>query len=281
MRYFEISVQRVCGEFVCGRVSRAFYDYWQDRDEEISLETHMLHLDDEEYRDPKSPNVTGGEDDAAGWYEVDDIIHMNNAVTSGNIIHVEEVTPDEDSWTGYKYLPDGYSETFDFDDLGIPVPEGFYNYTREVEVETDIEVPENPVIVCKSIEKGLQTMVFAETDGPFDLAKLQFEIWYIDGDPVIASVSYDGAELENHPDSSDGRAFYAYLGDLVSNVDERTTAAPSDEALKHLDEAIAMMQQPPEQISKGRPFLWSMLLSALILLLIAAGAYAKAALTNS
>jgi hypothetical protein len=43
---------------------------------------------------------------------------------------------------------------------------------------------------------------------------LSFEIWNMDGDSVIASIRYDGEELEIIPDSSMGRAFYAYLGSM-------------------------------------------------------------------
>ena len=63
-------------------------------------------------------------------------------------------------------------------------------------------------------EKGAQTDVIVSTEGNFDPAKLSFEIWNIDGDPVIASISYAGNELEILADSSTGKAFYAYLGSL-------------------------------------------------------------------
>lgn len=271
MRYFEISVQRLCGEFTCGRVSREFYDYWFEREGDIDLETHMRNLDDDEHRDPNSPNVNGEEDDVSGWYEVDDIIHINNAVTSGNTIHVEEVTPDEDSWTGYKYLPDGYSEEFDFDDLGVDIPHSFYNHARQVVVDPDTDAPANPVIVCKSIEKGLQTQVYAETEGDFDLRKLQFEIWEVDGDPVIASISYDGIALENHPDSSDGRNYVAYVGDLITN--HGAPEGPSAEDMSALDAELEALQRSFERKQSGRPFVWSMLITTCVLLALAAGAF--------
>ena len=273
MRYFEISVQRICGEFTCGRVSRDFYDYWLGREGDTRLETHMLNLDDDDHRDPDSPAVDGSTDDVSGWYDVDDIIHINNAVVDGNTIHVEEVMPDEDVWTGYKYVPDGYSEEFHFGQLSDRVPPSFYNYSRQVVVDMDREKPENPVIVCKSIEKGLQTQVYVETEGEFDIRKLQFEIWEVDGDSVIASISYEGVVLENHPDSSDGRAFYAYLGDLVTN--EGAPRGPSEEDMAALDEELANIQAEfaSKQTQNRRPFIWSMLITTTVLLGVAAIAF--------
>ena len=50
---------------------------------------------------------------------------------------------------------------------------------------------------------------------PEDLAKLGFEVWVMDGDEVIASVSYEGEDLEIFADSSTGKAFYAYMGKLL------------------------------------------------------------------
>ena len=221
-QYFEISVQRFCGEFVCGHVSREFYDYWQDPSGDISLEEHVHAFGDPDEGDPNSPSVKAGDtDEPEGWYGVYDIIHASNAVTHSNYIHVEEVTPDAESYTGYTFLPDSYSGSFEFDAL----EHDWCETTREIEVEQDVEEPTTPVLVCKSIEKGAQTVVFAKTRGPFDITKLKFTLSDIDGDHVIDTVYYDDEELENHPDSSEGRAFYAYLGDLATNWTADTDTA--------------------------------------------------------
>ena len=216
-RYFQVSIQRLCGEFVCGRVSREFYDYWLEKDDSAALESHIRNIEYEDERDPDSPDVIRHGDPVNGWYEIDDIGHINNAVVHGNDIHVDEVKPDPDSWSGYAYTPDGYSAVFSFDDIIGEMPDGFINETREIAIDHYAEAPENPVLVAKSIEKGAQTIVVCQSNGPFDPKKLSFETWDFDGDTVIISVFYDGEELENQPDSSDGRAFYAYVGDLLSD----------------------------------------------------------------
>ena len=213
-RYYEVSVQRLCGEFVCGRVSAEFWAYWKDRD---GLDQHVFGIGYDEERDADSPPMLPSGEDPEGWYAVDDIVHMNNAVLDGNYIHVDEVEPSEESYSGFRFKPDGYSEVFSIDEVCNDMSETLIQRTRSVEVDPDEGAADTPVFVGKSIEKGAQTVVIVETIGDFDLSKLSFETWHIDGDEVIASVWYDGVECENQPDSSDGRAFYAYVGELTEN----------------------------------------------------------------
>jgi tetratricopeptide (TPR) repeat protein len=210
-RHFHVSVQRVCGEFVIGHVSPAFFEYWKDRDD---FESHVLNLGDPDEFDKNSPSPHLDGRDCEGWYAIDDIAHMNNAVFDGNVIHVDEMVPNEDEYLGYAPLPGGYSEQFYIDDLVAQMPAGFFEVTKDFEVDRDVEAPTASVFVGKSIEKGAQTDVYISTEGAFDVSKLSFEIWNMDGDAVIASIRYDGVELEIFPDSSMGKAFYAYLGSL-------------------------------------------------------------------
>ena len=210
-RHFHVSVQRLCGEFVIGHVSPAFFEYWKDRDD---FESHVLNLGDPDEFDKNSPSPHLDGRDCEGWYAIDDIAHMNNAVFDGNVIHVDEMVPNEDEYSGYALLPGGYSEQFYVDDLVAQMPAGFFEVTKDFEVDRDVEAPTAPVFVGKSIEKGAQTDVYISTEGAFDVSKLSFEIWNMDGDAVISSIRYDGVELEIFPDSSMGKAFYAYLGSL-------------------------------------------------------------------
>jgi tetratricopeptide (TPR) repeat protein/prepilin signal peptidase PulO-like enzyme (type II secretory pathway) len=210
-RHFRVSVQRMCGEFVIGRVSKAFYTYWKDRDD---FADQVGMIDDPNNFDTESPSPYEDGGDCEGWYAIDDVAHVNNAIFNGNRIYVDEVVPDTDDYSGFRQKPDGYSEAFDIDDILNGMPEGFCQITREYAVEPDVDNPETPVFVGKSIEKGAQTDVIVSTEGNFDPGKLSFEIWNIDGDPVIASISYAGEDLEIIADSSTGKAFYAYLGGL-------------------------------------------------------------------
>ena len=209
--HYRVSVQRVCGEFVIGQVTQAFYEYWKDRED---FEDQILNMGDPDSFDPDSPAPFESGHMAEGWYALDSIAHMNNAIFHGNQLHIDEVVRDEDAYDGFRYKPDGYSDVLDIDDLLPDMPDSFVTITQDYEVETGVDQPVIPVFVGKSIEKGAQTEVIISTAERFDPRRLSFEVWVFDGDPVIAAISYDGEDLEIIADSSTGKAFYAYLGAL-------------------------------------------------------------------
>ena len=211
MFHYRVSVQRVCGEFVIGQVTQAFYEYWKDRED---FEDQILNMGDPDSFDPDSPAPFESGHMAEGWYALDSIAHMNNAIFHGNQLHIDEVVRDEDAYDGFRYKPDGYSDVLDIDDLLPDMPDSFVTITQDYEVETGVDQPVIPVFVGKSIEKGAQTEVIISTAERFDPRRLSFEVWVFDGDPVIAAISYDGEDLEIIADSSTGKAFYAYLGAL-------------------------------------------------------------------
>lgn len=263
-RYYELSVQRLCGEFLCGTVSRSFYDYWLAGDDSSALVDYISNYDDQPDDDSEVPPIRDGEQ-ISGWYEIDDIIHLNNAVVSDyNKIYVDEIVPDPDSHSGYRPKRNGFSEVYSIGD--VEKEYDLSDITREVGVETYVDVPTTPVLVIKSIEKGSQTVVYIETEGAFDLKKLKFDVWFIDGDHVIARVFYDGVELDNHPDSSMGRDFIVYLGDLDCNetIEVDFSTASNDEV------AAKEKPKPMELVLWAIPAL-SGLIFALIALIIGRG----------
>lgn len=211
-RYYHVSVQGYCGEFVIGQLNPDFYNYWKGRDD---FEEQILSLGDPDEFEAGSPSPHPDGRESEGWYAIDDVAHINNAVFHGNRIYVDEVVPDADAYTGYSRKSDGYSEDFDIDAIQDAMPAEFCRLSRNIQVNTSGDASAAPVFVGKSIEKGSQTDVYVKTAGAFDVAKLSFEVWLMDGDQVIASVSYEGEELEIFADSSTGKAFYAYMGQLM------------------------------------------------------------------
>lgn len=211
LRHYRVSIQSVCGEFVIGTVSPAFYAFWKDRDD---FEAQILNIGDPELFDPDSPPPHESGDMAEGWYALDTLAHINNALLNGNRLYVDEVVPDESAYSGFELKPGGYSETFEIDALLPDMPETFCTLRRAYAVETGHDAPVTPVFVGKSIEKGAQTDVYMTTRDAFDPRRLAFDVWMMDGDPVIAAIRYDGEDLDIIPDSSTGKAFYAYLGAL-------------------------------------------------------------------
>jgi hypothetical protein len=76
----------------------------------------------------------------------------------------------------------------------------------------DQEDPGTVVFVGVSSEKGTFFEGDIELTAPFDIAKLKLGYDEIDGEPIINSVLYDGADIDNWGGSTDGKssdfAFY-------------------------------------------------------------------------
>lgn len=223
-RYFEISIVRWCGEFVCGRVTRAFFDHWKGRSEE-DLAAFMTTWDQEE-REPGVPPARSDGSTPDNWYEFDDIEHISNAVANNNIVRVMEVEPDRIDG-GFRQKPGGYEEDFEISAIAGGMPETFLTCVRSLEVDQEADDPANPVLVAKSLGKGMETVARCETTGPFDIRKLSISYIDFDGDDVVDSLAYAGVFLETEGQYSDGKGMVFYLGDLHTWSPEDSDAAPA------------------------------------------------------
>ena len=72
MRLNRVSIQRWCGECVCGRVTTAFHDYWRGRDGE-SLKAHILAWGAAAC-DPTAPPARDGDAGPYAWHDFDDVV---------------------------------------------------------------------------------------------------------------------------------------------------------------------------------------------------------------
>ena len=118
-RYFEISIVRWCGEFVCGRVTRAFYDHWKGRPEE-DLAAFMTAWEKDE-RETGVPPARSDGSTPDNWYELDDVEHISNAVTNNNFVHVMEIEPNG-SEGGFRQKAGGYEEDFEISAIAGDMP---------------------------------------------------------------------------------------------------------------------------------------------------------------
>jgi hypothetical protein len=225
MRLYRLSIQRWCGEFVCGRVTRGFHDYWRGRDQD-SLGAYLTGEGaDAPHPAPPPARADGPTPDA--WFDFDDVAHVSGALTNNNFIHVEEVTADASDDSGYIPTPGEYAASFEIAAVRPSLPGGFLRTAREIKVSTGSEAPANPVLVCKSLEKGEQAIAICRDNGPFDLAKLQIETWDFDGDDMIVAITYDGVELDLLSGTSDGKGMTFYVGDLHDSWAESSAASPA------------------------------------------------------
>ena len=223
-RYFEISIVRWCGEFVCCRVTRAFFDYWKGRPEE-DLAAFMTNWD-QDGRETGVPPARSDGSTPDNWDEFDDVEHISNAVANNNIIRVMEVEPDG-SDGGFRQKPGGFEEDFEISAIAGDMPETFLKCVRSIEVDQDTDNPANPVIVSKALAKGVDTVARCETTGPFDIRKLSISYIDFDGDDVVESLAYDGVILETDSDYWHGKGMVVYLGDLHLASPEDSDAAPA------------------------------------------------------
>lgn len=210
-RYYEISIIRWCGEFVCGRVTREFFDYWKRRNEE-DLAAFMTALELDE-REAGVPPARADGSTPESWYAFDDVEHISNAVTNNNFVRVVELEPDGVSG-GFREKAGGYQEDFELSSIAGQMPEDFLTCVRRIEVDQDTDVPANPVVVGKALAKGADTVARCTTSGPFDIRKLGITYIDFDGDHVVDGLTYDGIDLEVEGQFWDGKSMDFYLGDL-------------------------------------------------------------------
>ena len=210
-RYFEISIVRWCGEFACGRVTRAFFDHWKGRPEE-DLAAFMTAWETDE-RETGVPPARSDGITPENWYEFDDVEHISNAVANNNFVRVTEVEPDGADG-GFRQKADGYEEDFEISAIAGNMPETFLKCVRSLKVDQNTDDPADPVFVAKSLAKGMDTVARCETSGPFDIRKLSISYIDFDGDDVVESLAYDGVPLETESQYSDGKGMVFYLGDL-------------------------------------------------------------------
>ncbi len=248
-RYFDISLVRWCGEFVCGRVTRAFFDYWKGRPEE-DLTAFMTAWKQED-REPGVPPARSDGSTPDNWDEFDDIEHVSNALTQNNIVRVIEVEPDTGAG-GFRKKAGGYEEDFEISAIAGDMPGSFLNCVRSLKVDQETDDPSHPVIVAKALAKGVETLARCETSGPFDIRKLSISYVDFDGDNVVEALTYDGVPLDIEGEHSDGKGMVFYLGDL-----HRT--APGDGEAAHSASPV----RPPGRLRLLAGTLWPSLNTAL------------------
>lgn len=249
-RIYEISIVRWCGEYVCGTVSRAFYDYWRTQDVG-ELADFIGKLDGTDERDPDVPPMLPDGTTPYSWYDADDIAHISNAVANDfNHLRVVEMVPDANEPSGLKKKEGAIEQTWEFSDLRKTLPD-IVGISRELTIDRDAENPAHPVVMAKAGSKGSDTVAILRCAGEFDVSKLSIEAWDMDGDLVVDTISYDGEILDTDSDWSTGKSFEVYIGDL------------SDSRPKHQSGHSSASVKPPPVFISAAPPLWRVILSSL------------------
>ena len=144
--------------------------------------------------------------DIPGWYEVDDIEHINAAYADGGFYVSSIPTDGSDDWA--------YDENeIEVEGYCLKGREGAYISTDSPEGEYE---PDNytPVMLFHSSEKGGFASWFVESDEPFDPNKLVFSIVETHLGEFIEDVWYDKQLIEANYDYNDttGKSYEAAVG---------------------------------------------------------------------
>ena len=249
IRIFEISIIRWCGEYVCASVSREFYDYWKERDED-EFADFINALDEIDKHGGEVPAMLPDGTTPHAWYDADNIAHISNAVANDfNHLRVVEMVEDPDAPSGLKEKDGGFEQIWEFANLRRTVPD-IVGISRELTIDRDTDDPVHPVFMAKAASKGRDTIAIVRCAGAFDVSRLSIQTWDMDGDLVVDTISYDGEILETDSEWSTGKSFEAYLGDLTDSHPEQQSA-----------HSAASLKPPPVFISAAPP-IWRVILSA-------------------
>lgn len=241
---------RWCGEYVCGTVSREFYDFWRTRDEG-DFADFISALDETGERDPEVPPMLPNGTTPHAWYDADNIAHISNAVANDfNHLRVVEMVEDAVAPSGLKEKEGGIEHTWEFSDLRKTVS-GIVGVSRELTIDRNTDDPVQPVFMAKAGSKGRDTFAILRCTAEFDVSKLSIQVWDMDGDLVVDTISYDGEILDTDSDWSTGKSFEVYLGDLTDSCPEQQSAF-----------SAASVKRPPVFVSAAPPH-WRILLSSL------------------
>lgn len=185
---YEITINGYGGEVVLGKLTKEQYDFWVDKQDDDSMNSHLFWDPYEEdegnpVTDPDDPRFLGY------WHDIDSIEHLNGAQVDMCYI---EVNDDNGNLVWETEEPNIVStETFDVDEQDP----GYYfkGWTSE---------------------KGNFYIAEIETD-KFDPAKLRFYASSVEGDTIISRVEYNGEELDYDMDGTTGKGQGFELYEMV------------------------------------------------------------------
>jgi hypothetical protein len=231
---YRIEGGRYGGECAIGTVTEEFVQYWlpiiEEKHAYDTFVPHVLSLsewdDEQEDLDLNSPSILEDSNDIPGWYEVDDVEHINAAYADGGFFVSQIPADGSDDWD--------YDENeVECDGYWLRGREGGYISTEEEECPSDC----TPVMVFMSVEKGGFATWFVDTDEPFDENKLVMSVNETHMGEFIEDVWYDKELLEEDMDqnSTMGKSYEAAVG-WINNKWRDQYVSPEDFKDEDMDE---------------------------------------------
>ena len=169
MYQYKVILDVYGGEVTVGSIPTPTYDYWTQR----GLETLRSHLTLDDIPDVPI------EHQLYPWFEHDDLIHTNGVEFKGiNQIQVVDLSTDEEEFVSF------------LDEDCITDNAWVINDTRPV------IPPDHVILNCTSIEKGCWEYETIQTQEPFDISKLEFFLYHVNGIFIVDHLTYDGMRLD-------------------------------------------------------------------------------------
>jgi hypothetical protein len=169
MYQYKVILDVYGGEVTVGSIPTPTYDYWTQR----GLETLRSHLTLDDIPDVPI------EHQLYPWFEHDDLIHTNGVEFKGiNQIQVVDLSTDEEEFVSF------------MDEDCITDNAWVINDTRPV------IPPDHVILNCTSIEKGYWVYETIQTQERFDISKLEFFLYHVNGIFIVDHLTYDGMTLD-------------------------------------------------------------------------------------
>lgn len=222
IRFYNIRLWGYGGESAYIKINKAQYDFWKShRDEhgDYDLVNYMINAEDGEYdfenlkydNIPKDAHFMFNEDgDPSTWYEHhEELEHQWGIDYSNANIDIDEVETEE-------YNSKVLDTVVSSEDLSEWVNK-IHEENPDSEI-TEMGISEfedwdaEYVLQFYSAEKGTMFDGQLTTKGKLDPTKLMINTSeYANGDDTIASITYDGEEIDNNGGDTNGKGYSVHL----------------------------------------------------------------------
>lgn len=205
IRHYRISVYGYGGEYVYGTLTQAQFEYWKDREDELS---EYVFEPQSQLDVPDEASFLKQNDDEGSyfteWFEFDDVDHFSGAEHYSSSILIEELDNDDYNAdiidTVYEDTIAEFSDKYDVD-------------TIIDESDSLINPDKKPIVGMCSTEKGTFFEARISTQGRIDFSKLEFFATEFPNDTVLTSINYNGEELDNDGGDTIGKGFHVVVYD--------------------------------------------------------------------